>query len=73
MEMAPKRKGHPRLHPVGSATAKNTTKVRTDGSADGVLRKQLLLLYRCLMDFIMDDGQQPITVFMEFMFEQCNN
>lgn len=32
---------------------------------DNVLRKRLRLFYRCLMDYVQDDGRQPILVFME--------
>ncbi len=59
MEFTPKRKGRPRIHPIGSA--KSTPR----NAGDSVLRKRLRQLYRCLMDLVMDDGRQPILVFME--------
>ena len=57
IEYTPKRKGRPRIHPI-----KSTPK---SASVDTGLRKRMRQLYRCLMDFVMDDGRQPIQVFME--------
>lgn len=57
VEFTPKRpKGRPRLNaPVWKPTPK----------ADNPLKKRLRVLYRSLMDYILDDGRQPILVFME--------
>ncbi|XP_046634801.1 protein polybromo-1-like isoform X2 [Daphnia pulicaria] len=63
IEFTPKRpKGRPRLN---ATLPKATPKVRSD--VDNVLRKRLRILYRCLMDYnpTVDDGRQPILVFME--------
>ena len=61
VEFTPKRpKGRPRLN---ASLPKPTPKARND--VDNVLRKRLRLFYRCLMDYVQDDGRQPILVFME--------
>ena len=57
IENTPKKKGRPGIHPIKS-TPKST-------SVDTGLRERMRQVYRCLIDFVMDDGHQPIQVFME--------